>query len=332
LESSRVSRVARQQLDRVEVAVHYMEQAAQLLAESGLPVDASLDDAIKRTRDARRSLRAKVSGWVESRRRPKANPSAERCTVFLDECGQHMVTAPDSFPVFVLAAVIIRDVDYPVVDAAWKRWKIENLGKDALVHEPDIRRLRYAFMGQEEAIERLPAILASLDFVAIAVVVHRTDYVADFGTGPIDESLPQHAYLLALDVLTERLALALDRHFDGATAHVVAESRGTKEDAQLQHEFARLHLQGTSYISPAWFRQQLHPGIKFMGKQENNTGLQLADLLARPVGEKVLDPESDPDRWSVFRDKLCPGEETKNSILGLKILPWREKYKDIWKS
>lgn len=61
-------------------------------------------------------------------------------------------------------------------------------------------------------------------------------------------------------------------------------------------------------------------------KVDNSTGLQLADLLARPVGEKVADPSSQPDRWTTFRDKLCPGTETKNSPLGLKIVPWNEKY------
>jgi len=28
----------------------------------------------------------------------------------------------------------------------------------------------------------------------------------------------------------------------------------------------------------------------------------------------------------------CQGRETKNFILGLKIMPWRERYTEIWKS
>lgn len=162
--------------------------------------------------------------------------------------------------------------------------------------------------------------------------MHRQNYLADFGTGPIDASLPAHAYMVALDFLMERAVLALENQFGGAKAQVVAESRGAKEDALLQHEFSRLHLDGTSYISQAWFRQQLNPGIQFLPKVANNTGLQLADLFARPVGEKVARPEDDPPRWSIFRDRLCQGHETKNSILGLKIVPWRETYHDIWKS
>ena len=45
-----------------------------------------------------------------------------------------------------------------------------------------------------------------------------------------------------------------------------------------------------------------------------------------------MEPKGEPDRWTVFRDKLCPGHETKNSIVGLKVVPWRDDYRDLWKS
>lgn len=333
LEESRDPRVARQQLSKLEVSVNYLEHAARLKAKSDEP-DPELQRIIERARNDCLQLKGKCSGRIESRRRPKANRSEETCTVYIDECGQHAVAAKDAFPVFVLAAAIIRDVDYPVIDAAWKRWKHDSLGSDVVVHEPDLRRRDGPFRGHQydEAVGALPGILSQFEFTGIAVVVHRADYVADYGTGPIDDSLPEHAYMLALDFLTERVALALDTQFSGAKARFVVEARGAKEDTLLQYEFARLHLDGTSYISPSWFRQQLNPGIEFLLKADNNTGLQVADLFARPVAEKVAKPESDPPRWSTFRDKLCTGQETKHSILGLKIVPWRDHYDGIWKS
>jgi hypothetical protein len=335
LEQSREPRVAQQQLARMEIAVHYLEHAQRLRRESGYADEPDLKGAIKRAKDACLSLRAKSEGRIVKRRRPRSNPTAETCWIYLDECGQHVVSAHDDFAVFVLAAVIIRESDRERVETEWRLWKAEYLGSaDEIVHEPDIRRGDGPFYGERAtaAIEALPAILGSLDFMGFAVVVHRDEYVAQYGTGPLDESLPDHAYLLALDVLMERVALALDSHYDGARGQVIAESRGAKEDAQLQHEFARLHLDGTSYIAPGWFRQQLCPGIRFLGKADNSTGLQLADLLARPAGEKVADPASTPPRWEIFREKLAPGVQTKNSPLGLKIVPWDEKYKDLWKS
>jgi hypothetical protein len=137
---------------------------------------------------------------------------------------------------------------------------------------------------------------------------------------------------MMLHFLLERAAISLQEHFDGAKAHVIIEARGGKEDALMQYEFARLFLDGTTYLSAAYFRAQFFPGIVFRVKSENCSGLQLADLLARPCAEKVLNPKSDPDRWTCFRDKLCTGVFTRNSILGLKIIPWDDRYEDVLKS
>lgn len=334
LEESRDARVARQQLDRLEIAAHYLEQAARLRVEANQREDPELTKLIARSRSDCINLETKCEGRVEHRRRPRNRPDAPPCTLFLDECGQHVVSAHDAFPVFVLSAIIIADATFPSVDDRWKQWKQEALGSDAIIHEPDVRRGNIPFKSPEgkAAAAKLPDIIRDLDFAALAVVVHRADYLADFGEGPIDASLPAHVYLLALDFLMERVVFALDGQFNGARAAIVVESRGAREDATLQHEFARLHLEGTSYVSPGWFRQQFYPGIRFLSKKANHTGLQLADLLARPVGEKVAQPDQDPPRWAAFRDKLCLGQETKNSIVGLKVVPWRERYEGLWKS
>lgn len=202
------------------------------------------------------------------------------------------------------------------------------------MHEPDVRHGEGAFRDPNRA-QKLTAMartLASLDFTAIAVVVHRPDYGHDHGTGPLDSSLPSHIYWMTLDFMMERVALALDGALNGAVAQIIAESRGPKEDALLQYEFARLHLDGTSYIAPSWFRQSLLPGISFQGKDVNSTGLQIADLIARPIAGKISNTRRKPYMWPEVRVKLCQGQETKNSILGLKVMPWRERYKDIWKS
>jgi len=173
-------------------------------------------------------------------------------------------------------------------------------------------------------------LLAELEFTAIVCVIRRDAYATTYGAAGLDESLPAHLYLMSLDFVLERLALCLDVEFNGGRARVVAESRGPKEDALLQHEFARLLLQGTSYISSSWFRQQLHPGITFEARRCLLVRLQVADLLGRPCAEKALNPDSDPARWAEFRAKLCPGRETKNSLIGLKIVPWDASFSDIW--
>jgi hypothetical protein len=332
LEASRRARVATREMDRLEQYSAALRRAQALRPGTGGLADPILQTLIQQAETASKLAAAKVGGLVVSRRRPARPHPTTACTVYLDECGAHDLGAPMDFPVFVLTAVVVPDADYGALDQAWQDWKARELGaNDYPVHEPDVRKRKGRWRNQA-AIDGLRQTLEQLDFTAIACVVHRPDYIDEHGKGPLDESLPSHIYLMTLDFIFERLALALDTKFGGGRARVVAESRGPREDALLQYEFARLHLDGTSYISDSWFRQQFHPGIDFQGKETNCTGLQLADLVARPCGEKVIDPASRPERWPEARMKLCPGMETKNSILGLKILPWRPDYEELWKS
>jgi hypothetical protein len=336
LEKSREPRVARQQLEVQDEYIALLRRAAALKTEAGQTAEV-LDVLIEAGQTEQRKLQDRIGSRIVSRRRPTGRRPAlqDACLVFIDECGSHSF-APDAFPAFALAAVIVRESDWPAFDKTWRKWKASKLGSaDVIVHEPDVRRGDWPFGGDGRAdkLATLAQLIAELEFTAIVCVIRREAYAGTYGSAGLDESLPAHLYLMSLDFVLERLALCLDVEFSGGRARVIAESRGPKEDALLQYEFARLLLQGTSYISSSWFRQQLHPGITFEGKGGPfSSGLQVADLLGRPCGEKVLRPESDPVRWVEFRAKLCPGRETKNSLIGLKIVPWDDSFSDIWRA
>jgi hypothetical protein len=336
LEKSRQARIARQQLELQDEYVSLLRRASALRGEAGQNTEV-LDVLIEAGQTEQRKLHDRIGARIFPRRRPTGrHPKPDdACYVYLDECGSHSF-APDAFPAFALASVIVREKDWPMFDQKWRAWKAQSLGSESVVvHEPDARRGDWPFGGEgrhQAIVTSLRGVIKELDFTAVVCVVRRDAYLASYGAGALDESLPAHLYLMSLDFVLERLALALDTEFGGGRARVIAESRGPKEDALLQYEFARLLLQGTSYISPSWFRQQFHPGITFEGKGGAfSSGLQLADLLARPCAEKVVNPESEPERWPEFRLKLCPGRETKNSVLGLKIVPWDESFAGIWR-
>lgn len=338
LEQSRDVRIVRRLLEKQEEYEALLRRAAIVRQDAGLATDAALAELIQQAQARRADLQLRADGRVFPRKRPRASvphPS-DSCLIFLDECGAHHLAAVDTFPVFCLAAVVVREDAYRSLDLQFSAWKARDLSSaDFVVHEPDIRSRLGPWRGPERAtiLEALRHMLDGLDFAVVASVLRRSEYIAQWGHGAPDRSLPDHPYLMSLDFLFERLVMALAARFNGGRAKVIAESRGLKEDALLQYEFARLHLEGTSYISAAWFRQQLHPGIHFEGKGGTYaTGLQLADLAARPIAEKVADPTSEPDRWAEIRGKLCPGVETKNSILGLKVLPWDPIFADLWKS
>lgn len=340
LAATRDSRIAARRLDQHEQYLVLLRQAQRIRLNINAPD--TLADIIAAGQSELQGLRALASGRIAPRRRPQqmSNAPRNKCRIFIDECGSHFLADDSEFAAFVLAAVIVPDADYPRLEEQWKRWKNDCLGSsDKLIHEPNIRRCSgpfYKFKRKSAkraaVFQSLRELLTELDFAAIACVLNRTEYVAQFGLGSLDKSLPSHPYLMTLDFLMERLVMVLETQFGGARGHVVAEARGPLEDALLQYEYVRLQLDGTSYIAAAWFRQQLEPGIEFQTKKDNCTGLQLADLLARPCGEKVCAPSSTPAHWPEFREKLCLGEETAHSILGLKVIPWHERYQDIWKS
>ena len=337
LAASRSARVAARELERQQRYLAFLRLAIRVRLDRSLPAD-GLKETLANGVNELRVLTERAGGRIVGRKRPKKT-DGEPCVIYFDECGSHSLNVKEQYEAFVLAAVIVRESEDKEIDKRMKCWKEAKLGSaHKILHEPDIRKLRgpFSFKGDKvkalDACESLRHFITTLDFTTVACVMNRPAYRAEFGEAALDESLPEHPYLVTLNFLAERLAMALERDYGGGRARLVAESRGPLEDAMLQYEFAALHIDGTSYVSVAWFRQAFAPGIEFRDKKDNISGLQLADLAARPCGDKVLDPASTPDRWPEFRDTLCKGKETAHSIVSLKVMPWDEKYEGLWES
>jgi Protein of unknown function (DUF3800) len=329
------ARVARQRKHSYQEYLTYLRLARRTRLDLGMDITA-VDAALSQGQDEFSTIAAS-EGRIIGRAHPKIS-SAERCTIYIDECGSHTLSTKERFKAFALGAVIVREADEAVFDALWKQWKRTYLGSDAkLVHEPDVRKLSGSFWcggdktKQQTAIIQLDEIIGKLPFSAICCVLQREKYMEKWGQEAPNESLPHknlpnHLYVMMLSFLAERVALSLQTHFEGAQGRLVLEARDPLGDALLQYEFARLFLDGTAYISASYFRQQFLPGLRFITKDANSSEMQLADLLARPCADKVLNPLADPPRWAAFQPKLCTGRVTANSILGLKVMPWDESY------
>ena len=95
---------------------------------------------------------------------------------------------------------------------------------------------------------------------------------------------PYH-YCLAL--LLERYALFLEQR--ESKGDVIAESRGGKEDKRLKASFNRLWIEGTDYVGPERFQKILtSKQLKVKPKANNISGLQLADIIAHPSRNEIL--------------------------------------------
>ena len=99
-----------------------------------------------------------------------------------------------------------------------------------------------------------------------------------------------HPYHYCLEVLLERFVFFLNRK--NCKGDVMAESRGGKEDMKLKKAFYSLHEKGTHFVEAERFQNTLtSKQLKVKSKSNNITGLQLADLLAHPSRNEILDEQ-----------------------------------------
>ena len=198
---------------------------------------------------------------------------------------------------------------------------------DRRLHEPSIRGRRLGhflnrFGTDPEAFSvTLENVLSETQYKIIASVIRKDEYKALFGRGRIDHFLPRAQYHIALDFILERFVHFLYHEANDARGVVIAERIGPKEGAELIKEYTRLQLEGTQYISPSWFRYQLNETLYFGDKDDLFAGLEMTDIIARPIAEKVLKPSETPVRWEAIKGKFYDGGQGRPESYGLKVFP-----------
>jgi hypothetical protein len=106
---------------------------------------------------------------------------------------------------------------------------------------------------------------------------------------------------LGLRALREFL---VEKNQENLRTHMVVECRGKKEDAELELEFRRI-CDGDNAGG-----RQLPLDIVFADKKTNLAGLQLAELVARPVGLNYLRPRQTNQAFGLMKRKFkfyCDG-------------------------
>ncbi|SHN32392.1 DUF3800 domain-containing protein [Rhizobacter sp. OV335] len=235
-----------------------------------------------------------------------------------------MQTLDAHYPVFVLAFCVFykRHYSEKVVPALHK-FKFNHFGHDVVVlHEHEIRKEKGSFrftnrQHKQQFQSELSDIIDASNFILVSCVI---DKAALRDRGEVDKN-PYH---LALGFCLESLyELLQEKNQDGALTHVVVECRGKKEDNELELEFRRI-CDGANRLG-----KLLPFDIIFADKKVDSPGLQLADLVARPVGLHVRRPGQENRAFDVLKRKFfCSGgrqnvgEGFEN--WGLKIFPTPE--------
>lgn len=237
--------------------------------------------------------------------------------VFVDESGDHGLEKIDpQYPVFVLLFCLVEKGTYAsTLCTELQRFKYEFFGRDTVIlHEYDIRKAYGPFSILQNASVRdrfmsgITTMLTAAPITLFASVIHKERLKGRYAA-------PANPYHLGMQFGLERLHHAL-RHLGQADREtfVICESRGRREDDELELEFRRV-CDGRN------FRRKILPfKIDFVPKSSNTAGLQLADLLARPIGRHVLNPAQPNRAFDTARSKLYQSNGRVDGW-GLKIFP-----------
>jgi hypothetical protein len=238
--------------------------------------------------------------------------------VYADESGDHSLISIDPhYPVFVLAFCVVHKLTYiDSIVPAFQRLKFEFWGHDSVVlHGHEIRKAYGDFNillnanTREAFFDRLNSVIESADFTIIAAVIDKQGYAKRYAQ-PIDP------YKIALRFCLERLQYCLgERGQIDRTTHLQVECRGATEDAKLELEFRRI-CDGHNQIG-----KMPNLDIRFMDKKHNSTGLQLADLVAQPIGRHVMIPAQPNRAYDILDRKFRRGPKDQVKGYGLKIFP-----------
>ena len=238
--------------------------------------------------------------------------------VYVDESGDHGLRSIDpKYPIFVLAFCVFRKIDYSdQLVPALQRFKFEHFGHDqAILHETDIRKDRkdFAFLKtsalKNNFLRGLTHIVANTPFTLICSVIHKVPYRYRYAN-------PDNPYHVALGFGLERVLYFLRSQGDGERrTHIIVEKRGKQEDMALELEFLRI-CAGGNYEG-----RQLPFEIIFADKKSNSSGLQMADLVARPVGIKMLRPEQPNSAFDALEEKFYTNGQGQPDGWGLKCFP-----------
>lgn len=243
--------------------------------------------------------------------------------VYVDESGDHCMQSIDErYPVFVLAFCVFHKRYYSEnVVPALEMFKFEHFGHDQIIlHENEIRKEEGAFRifptkaHKNRFLDDLVSIIEKTHFILISCVIDKWRLKEQ-------QSTPSNPYHIALRHCLETLYEFLaEKHEQKNLTHVVVERRGKKEDNELELEFRR--------ICGGLNTQQINLPfeIVFADKKAMSSGLQLADLVARPIGLHVFRQGQANRAFDILQHKFfCAGGRENlgenYEEWGLKVFP-----------
>lgn len=237
---------------------------------------------------------------------------------FIDECGDHSMEKIDhDFPLFLLCmAIVEREVYGHTVIPAFSALKLRYWNHEGInLHSRDIRKANgpYSFLHDTELrarfLSELSSLIDSIPCTLFIVCIDKAKHISRYGPKA------ENPYEFALKMCMERVAHFLKvNHTDSLP--IVAESRGKREDGELEKAFYKFLVSGTYYMSAEKFHS-LNCPLVFWDKRANIVGLQIADLAGYPCARHILKPAQPNQAFEIVRKKIYKS----GNVRGWKIFP-----------
>lgn len=227
--------------------------------------------------------------------------------LFIDEVGNHDLGSSDdpNHRYLGLTGVIMTlEHETEVFTPALNRLKQDILGtceinlhrRDILEAEPPFEKL--ADPGVRKQFDgRLLQLLTEAEYRVVTVVIDKREHKERYAVWTF------HPYHYCLTVMLERYVQHLARI--DQTGDVLVESRGMKENRQLERAYGYIYKHGSDQVSVDLFRERLTSGqLKIKSKGANIAGLQLADVIANPSCRSLICEKTHVEMTAEFGKRI----------------------------
>lgn len=217
--------------------------------------------------------------------------------VYVDESGDANWKAASEYPLLCLNYCMFEKAYYcGELIPRFNQLKFKYWGSDNIVlHERDLRksdkikdpavRSKYERLKGERRrrfMAELSELMRAAEFLCFCVVIDKPKVP--------ERHKSFDPYHIGLSRGFRQIENYLRVHDPGELSkdlHVVFESRGRDDDAALSKAYKQVTVQG-SLLGPVAAYDFSNFRLELMDKKSNSTGLQIADLTARPIGNHYL--------------------------------------------
>lgn len=239
----------------------------------------------------------------------------ERYLVFGDESGTADLRDDPYFPVFAVAMCVFEETAYrDIVVPMFENLKLRHFGRrDAPLHERDIRMRQgpsaglRGESGWREFAGDLSDVIDAAPFAITAVAIDKRAPSSD----PLQVIDP---YPLCASIGIERIERRLTSSGDGRLARIVFEGRGRKEDRRLRADVMAFRRVLKEQIA-------IQPDMEFATKAAGLIGLEMADLVAYPIGRSVIDRPQANLPIEIIERKFLRGQGDQRARAGPTVIP-----------